>query len=54
VRNQAVLLNGVNNTKEALSDLIQTLADINIQPVSHCPSSYTTSLKPFDFKSNDH
>jgi lysine 2,3-aminomutase len=35
VRNQSVLLNGVNNTYEDLSELIKTLADINIQPVSH-------------------
>jgi L-lysine 2,3-aminomutase len=34
VRNQSVLLNGVNNTYEALSELIKTLSDINIQPVS--------------------
>jgi lysine 2,3-aminomutase len=34
VRNQSVLLNGVNNSRKALSDLITTLADINIQPVS--------------------
>lgn len=33
VRNQSVLLKGVNNSFEALSDLIKTLADINIQPV---------------------
>ena len=33
VRNQSVLLKGVNNTFEALSDLITSLADINIQPV---------------------
>jgi lysine 2,3-aminomutase len=34
VRNQSVLLKGVNNTYEALSDLIKTLTQINIQPVS--------------------
>lgn len=34
VRNQAVLLNGVNNTFETLFELIKTLSDINIQPVS--------------------
>ncbi|KAF1851970.1 kama family protein [Cucurbitaria berberidis CBS 394.84] len=32
VRNQAVLLNGVNNSPEALSELITTLSNINIQP----------------------
>ncbi|KAH7382164.1 hypothetical protein BKA66DRAFT_463899 [Pyrenochaeta sp. MPI-SDFR-AT-0127] len=32
VRNQAVLLNGVNNTFNDLSDLIKTLSDINFQP----------------------
>ncbi|XP_014560154.1 hypothetical protein COCVIDRAFT_23607 [Bipolaris victoriae FI3] len=32
VRNQSVLLKGVNNTFTALSDLIKSLADINIQP----------------------
>lgn len=34
VRNQSVLLNGVNDTKEDLSNLIQELASMNIQPVS--------------------
>lgn len=34
VRNQSVLLNGVNSSYEALSELIKTLTDINIQPVS--------------------
>ena len=33
VRNQSVLLNGVNDTKEDLSSLIETLASMNIQPV---------------------
>ncbi|KAF2847149.1 kama family protein [Plenodomus tracheiphilus IPT5] len=32
VRNQSVLLKGVNDTKEALEKLITTLANINIQP----------------------
>ena len=32
VRNQSVLLKGVNNTFTALFDLIKTLSDINIQP----------------------
>jgi lysine 2,3-aminomutase len=32
VRNQSVLLNGVNNTFEDMSNLIKTLANINIQP----------------------
>jgi lysine 2,3-aminomutase len=34
VRNQAVLLKGVNNDFDTLSELIKTLAKINIQPVS--------------------
>lgn len=38
VRNQSVLLKDVNDTKEHLSDLIETLASMNIQPVSACPS----------------
>lgn len=33
VRNQSVLLNGVNDTKEDLSNLVETLASMNIQPV---------------------
>ncbi|KAJ8115919.1 hypothetical protein OPT61_g2540 [Boeremia exigua] len=32
VRNQSVLLKGVNDTEEALSSLIHTLASMNIQP----------------------
>ncbi|KAF2130918.1 kama family protein [Dothidotthia symphoricarpi CBS 119687] len=32
VRNQSVLLNGVNNNFDALSELITQLADMNIQP----------------------
>ncbi|KAJ4991085.1 L-lysine 2,3-aminomutase [Stagonosporopsis vannaccii] len=32
VRNQSVLLKGVNDSEEALSNLIETLASINIQP----------------------
>lgn len=34
VRNQTVLLNGVNNDVVTMKSLIRTLADINIQPVS--------------------
>ena len=34
VRNQSVLLRGVNDSEEALQELIEGLADINIQPVS--------------------
>jgi lysine 2,3-aminomutase len=34
VRNQSVLLNGVNNSYETMSELIKTLSSINIQPVS--------------------
>ena len=33
VRNQSVLLKGVNDTEEDLSNLIGTLASMNIQPV---------------------
>lgn len=33
VRNQSVLLKGVNDDPIALSDLVQTLASMNIQPV---------------------
>jgi pyruvate-formate lyase-activating enzyme len=36
VRNQSVLLKGVNDDFETLSELIKTLARINIQPVSIC------------------
>lgn len=35
VRNQCVLLKGVNDTSVALKALITTLANINIQPVCH-------------------
>ncbi|KAI0120654.1 hypothetical protein BJ170DRAFT_715312 [Xylariales sp. AK1849] len=34
VRNQSVLLNGVNNTPEAMCALVHALGDMNIQPVS--------------------
>ena len=34
VRNQSVLLNGVNNTVEAMGELIHALGDLNIEPVS--------------------
>ncbi|GKU21659.1 unnamed protein product [Fusarium langsethiae] len=34
VRNQTVLLNGVNNTPEKMCALVHALGDINIQPVS--------------------
>lgn len=33
VRNQSVLLKGVNDTRKDLSALIETLASMNIQPV---------------------
>lgn len=39
VRNQTVLLKGVNDTKEVLGELIRELADINIIPVSFSPLS---------------
>lgn len=32
VRNQSVLLNGVNNTLDTMSELVHALGDINIQP----------------------
>lgn len=35
VRNQSVLLRGVNDNVETLGKLIKNLADINIQPVRH-------------------
>lgn len=35
VRNQTVLLNGVNNTPERMCRLVHALGDINIQPVCH-------------------
>ena len=41
VRNQSVLLKGVNDTEEDLSNLIGTLASMNIQPVR-------ISVIPFD------
>lgn len=44
VRNQSVLLQGVNNEYEDLKDLIHTLSDINIQPVSISNTSLETSL----------
>jgi len=34
VRNQSVLLKGVNDDHETMGKLIKNLADINIQPVS--------------------
>lgn len=34
IRNQTVLLNGVNNTPEKMCALVHALGDINIQPVS--------------------
>ena len=34
VRNQSVLLNGVNNTVEAMGELMHALGDLNIEPVS--------------------
>ena len=33
VRNQTVLLNGVNNTADKMMSLIRALGDMNIQPV---------------------
>ena len=37
VRNQSVLLKGVNDTPEVMGTLIRQLADMNIQPVSTRP-----------------
>lgn len=34
VRNQSVILKGVNDKIETMSELIKSLANINIQPVS--------------------
>lgn len=42
VRNQSVLLRGVNDDLETMSALIRELADNNIQPVS--PSSFPLLL----------
>lgn len=46
VRNQTVLLNGVNNNFETMSELIQMLAELNIQPVGYSLSRLHT---PADF-----
>lgn len=37
VRNQSVLLRGVNDTVEEMGNLIRTIADNNVQPVSVPP-----------------
>ena len=34
VRNQSVMLNGVNNTFEQMSELVHTLSELHIEPVS--------------------
>lgn len=34
VRNQSVLLNGVNNTFDQMSELVHTLSDMHVEPVS--------------------
>lgn len=47
VRNQSVLLKGVNNSEEALFNLIKTLADVNIQPVS---VTFSTLLFPTPYR----
>lgn len=44
VRNQTVLLKGVNDDVQTMSTLIRTLADNNIRPVSS-PKSYDISGK---------
>lgn len=44
VRNQTVLLNGVNNTPERMCALVQTLGDMNIQPVRSCSCSSSSSI----------
>ena len=34
VRNQSVMLNGVNNTFEQMSELVHTFSELHIEPVS--------------------
>jgi lysine 2,3-aminomutase len=46
VRNQSVLLNGVNNKLEDMSELITALSDINIQPVRTFIPSELTVQRP--------
>jgi lysine 2,3-aminomutase len=54
VRNQSVLLNGVNNTFEDLLELIKTLSDINIQPVSAALSPLSCMLRSKIRESSPH
>ena len=49
VRNQSVLLQGVNDTEEDLSNLIKTLASMNIQPVRTHLSSQSRCIKKLYF-----
>ena len=53
VRNQSVLLNGVNNTLDTMSELVHALGDINIQPVSNqlFPDSLLPTLSSLLFPS---
>ena len=46
VRNQSVLLNGVNNGLETMTELVHALGDINIQPVINFPSFSFSPLSP--------
>jgi lysine 2,3-aminomutase len=46
VRNQSVLLNGVNNTVDSMMDLIHALSDMNIEPVYY-PSAHPVSPTPY-------
>jgi lysine 2,3-aminomutase len=47
VRNQSVLLKGVNNSFDTMSELINKLTSINIQPVSVCIIGYCSADPPF-------
>jgi lysine 2,3-aminomutase len=46
VRNQSVLLKGVNDSVETMGKLIRELADNNIQPVGNLALFFTQSLYP--------
>ncbi|KAL9619441.1 MAG: hypothetical protein Q9160_005952 [Pyrenula sp. 1 TL-2023] len=46
VRNQTVLLNGVNNDLQVMQQLIQSLADINIQPKAYITAKSMYSSQP--------
>ena len=40
IRNQTVLLKGVNDTDSTMGTLIRTLADMNIEPVRSPPATF--------------